>query len=46
MTSLVRDVMTTEVVTVEPWTPFTEIVTRLAEHRDADLALAYPRTRA
>jgi CBS-domain-containing membrane protein len=33
MTSLVRDVMTTEVVTVEPWTPFTEIVTRLAEHR-------------
>ena len=33
MTSLVRDVMTTEVVTIEPWTPFTEIVTRLAEHR-------------
>ena len=33
MTSLVRDVMTTEVVTVEPWTPFTEIVTQLAEHR-------------
>jgi CBS domain-containing protein len=33
MTSLVRDVMTTAVVTVEPWTPFTEIVTRLAEHR-------------
>jgi CBS domain-containing protein len=33
MTSLVRDVMTIEVVTVEPWTPFTEIVTQLAEHR-------------
>jgi CBS domain-containing protein len=33
MTSLVRDVMTTKVVTVEPWTPFREIVTRLAEHR-------------
>jgi CBS domain-containing protein len=33
MTSLVRDVMTTEVVTVEPWTPFREIVTRLADHR-------------
>jgi CBS domain-containing protein len=33
MTSLVRDVMTTGVVTVEPWTPFTEIVGRLAEHR-------------
>ena len=33
MTSLVRDVMTTEVVTVEPWTPFTEIVTQLAERR-------------
>jgi CBS domain-containing protein len=33
MKSLVRDVMTTEVVTVEPWTPFREIVTRLAEHR-------------
>lgn len=25
--------MTTDVVTVEPWTPFREIVTRLAEHR-------------
>ena len=25
--------MTTEVVTVEPWTPFTEIVTQLAERR-------------
>jgi CBS domain-containing protein len=25
--------MTTEVVTVQPWTPFREIVTRLAEHR-------------
>jgi CBS domain-containing protein len=33
MTSLVRDVMTTGVVTVDPWTPFREIVTRLAEHR-------------
>jgi CBS domain-containing protein len=33
MTSLVRDVMTSEVVTVEPWTPFREIVTQLAEHR-------------
>ena len=33
MKSLVRDVMTTEVVTVQPWTPFREIVTRLAEHR-------------
>jgi CBS-domain-containing membrane protein len=33
MTSLVRDVMTTDVVAVQPWTPFTEIVGRLAEHR-------------
>jgi CBS domain-containing protein len=33
MKSLVRDVMTTEVVTVEPWTPFREIVTRLAQHK-------------
>jgi CBS domain-containing protein len=33
MKSLVRDVMTTEVMTVEPWTPFREIVTRLARHR-------------
>jgi CBS domain-containing protein len=33
MTSLVRDVMTTDVVTVEPRTPFTEIVGQLAEHR-------------
>jgi CBS domain-containing protein len=31
--SLVRDVMTTEVVAVETWTPFKEIVARLAEHR-------------
>jgi CBS domain-containing protein len=33
MNSLVRDGMTTEVVTVEPWTPFRDIVARLAEHR-------------
>jgi CBS domain-containing protein len=33
MKSLVRDVMTTEVMAVETWTPFREIVTRLAEHR-------------
>ena len=33
MKSLVRDVMTTEVVTIQPWTLFREIVTRLAEHR-------------
>jgi CBS domain-containing protein len=33
MKSLVRDVLTTEVVTVEPLTPFREIVTRLAQHR-------------
>jgi CBS domain-containing protein len=33
MNSLVRDVMTTEVVTVEPRTPFRDIVVRLAEHR-------------
>jgi CBS domain-containing protein len=33
MKSLVRDVMTTEVVTVEPWTPFRDVVTRLAQHR-------------
>jgi CBS-domain-containing membrane protein len=33
MTSLVRDVMTSEVVTVEPWTPFRETVTQLAQHR-------------
>jgi CBS-domain-containing membrane protein len=25
--------MTTEVVAVQPWTPFREIVARLAEHR-------------
>jgi CBS domain-containing protein len=31
--SLVRDVMTTEVVAVQPWTPFREIVNRLAKHR-------------
>jgi CBS domain-containing protein len=31
--TLVRDVMTTEVVAVQPWTPFREIVARLAEHR-------------
>jgi CBS domain-containing protein len=31
--SLVRDVMTTEAVTVEPSTPFKEIVARLARHR-------------
>jgi hypothetical protein len=31
--SLVRDVMTTEVVAVEAWTPFKEIVARLAQHR-------------
>jgi CBS domain-containing protein len=31
--SLVRDVMTTEVVTAEPSTPFKEIATRLAQHR-------------
>jgi CBS-domain-containing membrane protein len=33
MTSLVRDVMTADVVTVELWTPFRDIVTQLAEHR-------------
>jgi CBS domain-containing protein len=33
MNSLVRDVMTTEVVTVEARTPFKEIVARLARHR-------------
>jgi CBS domain-containing protein len=33
MKSLVRDVMTTEVVTVEAWTPFRDIVARLTEHR-------------
>jgi CBS domain-containing protein len=31
--SLVRDVMTTEVVTAEPSTPFKEIAARLAQHR-------------
>jgi CBS-domain-containing membrane protein len=31
--TLVRDVMTTEVVTVEPSTPFKVIVARLARHR-------------
>jgi CBS domain-containing protein len=31
--SLVRDVMTTEVVTAEPSTPFKEIAGRLAQHR-------------
>jgi CBS domain-containing protein len=33
MNSLVRDMMTTEVVTVEPSTPFKEIVARLAGRR-------------
>ena len=33
MNSLVRDMMTTEVVTVELSTPFKEIVARLAERR-------------
>jgi CBS domain-containing protein len=33
MNSLVRDMMTTEVVTVEPSTPFKEIVARLAARR-------------
>jgi CBS domain-containing protein len=31
--SLVRDVLTTEVIAVQPWTPFREIVDQLAEHR-------------
>ena len=31
--SLVRDVMTTEMVTAEPSTPFKEIASRLAQHR-------------
>ena len=33
MRSLVEDLMTTPVVTVEPTTPFKEIVARLADHR-------------
>jgi CBS domain-containing protein len=33
MHSLVKDLMTTEVVTVGPATPFKEIVARLAEHQ-------------
>jgi CBS domain-containing protein len=33
MHSLVRDVMTTEVVTVEPTTPFKEVVARMLRHR-------------
>jgi CBS domain-containing protein len=33
MHSLVKDLMTTPAVTVEPTTPFKEIVARLAEHR-------------
>ena len=33
MHSLVKDLMTTPVVTVEPSAPFKEIVARLAEHR-------------
>jgi CBS domain-containing protein len=33
MRSLVRDVMTTELVTVEPGTPFKALVARLARHR-------------
>ena len=33
MHSLVKDLMTTQVVTVEPTTPFKEIVACLAEHR-------------
>jgi CBS domain-containing protein len=33
MQSLVRDVMTSEVVAAETWTPFKEIVGQLAEHR-------------
>jgi CBS domain-containing protein len=33
MQSLVKDLMTTQVVTVGPATPFKEVVARLAEHR-------------
>src|SRR4029453_9771751 len=33
MHSLVKDLMTTQVVTVGPATPFTDLVARLAEHR-------------
>jgi CBS domain-containing protein len=33
MHSLVKDLMTTPVVTAEPTTPFKEIVARLAQHR-------------
>ena len=33
MHSLVKDLMTTQVVTVGPATPFKELVARLAEHR-------------
>ena len=33
MHSLVKDLMTTQVVTVGPETPFKEIVARLVEHR-------------
>jgi CBS-domain-containing membrane protein len=33
MHGLVKDLMTTQVVTVGPATPFKEIVARLAEHR-------------
>jgi CBS domain-containing protein len=43
MTSLVRDVMTTDVVTVEPWTPFRDIVTQLAEHRISAVPVLDPR---
>jgi CBS domain-containing protein len=42
MKSLVRDVMTTKVETLEPWTPFREIVTRLAEHRISAAAVVDP----
>ena len=33
MRSLMKDLMTTQVVTVAPETPFKEIVARLADHR-------------
>jgi hypothetical protein len=45
MKSLVRDGMTTEAVTVEPWTPFRDIVTRLAQHRISCLNRTRSRSR-
>ena len=42
MRSLVKDLMTAPVVTVEPTAPFKEIVARLAEHRVSAVPVVDP----